>query len=197
MPHVNLLPWRERQREQQRQRYLLVLVLVAVGTLGLMQGVAVFIEQLIANQNQRNQYMERQIGILDIKIANIKKIRESKQALQQRILLIEQLQASRNIAPQVVDELVRLAPNGIVFRHLKRSDNQLQIEGISESNNQLSEFMRNIEQSPVFREGGLSSIVAGTTENATGSNFKITFSISSAVAPEFIPVSQRTTQATQ
>lgn len=197
MSHINLLPWREHQREKQKQRYIVLLALVALSSLGVMQGIGMFIEQLITNQNQRNQYMQRQIAVLDIKIANIKDIRESKQALEQRIALIEQLQASRNIAPKVIDELVRLVPNGIAFRHLKRSNNQLQIEGISESNNRLSEFMRRIDQSPVFIEGELSSIVAGTTENETGSNFKLTFSISPSVAPEFTPLNQNKTKAAQ
>ena len=196
MPHINLLPWREHQREKQKQRYLMVLAFVALSALGLMQGIGMVIDQLIANQNGRNQYMQRQIAVLDIKIAKIKDIRESKQALEQRIALIEQLQASRNIAPQVMDELVKLVPNGIAFRHLKRSNNQLQIEGISESNNRLSEFMRRIEQSPVFIEGELSSIVAGVTENEMGSNFKLTFIISPAVAPEFTPLTPTQTQAT-
>lgn len=185
MSHINLLPWREHQREKNKQRYLLVLIIVAIGTLGVMQGIAMFIDQLIDNQNQRNQYMQRQISVLDSKIAKIKDIRESKQALEQRIALIEQLQASRNIAPQVIDELVKLVPNGIAFLHLKRSDKELHVEGISESNNRLSEFMRQIEQSKVFSEGELSSIVAGTEGIEAGSHFKLIFAISPNVAPEF------------
>jgi len=190
MSHINLLPWREHQREKQKQRYLVILACVALGSLGLMQGVGMFVDQLIANQNYRNQYMQRQIAVLDVRIAKIKDIRESKQALEQRIALIEQLQASRNIAPQIIDELVKLVPNGIAFRHLNRRNNQLQIEGISESNNRLSEFMRRIAHSPVFIEAELSSIVAGVTENETGSNFKLTFLISPAVAAESKPPNQ-------
>ena len=153
--------------------------------------VGTFIDQLISNQNQRNQFLQQQIAVLDVKIAKIKNIRESKQSLEQRIALIEQLQDSRNIAPQVIDELVQLVPNGIAFRSLKRTGRHIEVLGISESNNRLSEFMRRIETSKVFVDGELSSIVAtaGDTTDA-GSEFKFTFNISHEVAPEFKPLNK-------
>lgn len=192
MSHINLLPWREKQREKQKQRYLASLAFVSVAALGIMYLVGTFVDQLISNQNQRNQYLQQQIAVLDVKIAKIKNIRESKQSLEQRIALIEQLQDSRNIAPQVIDELVKVAPNGIAFSSLKRTGRHIEVIGISESNNRLSEFMRRVETSNVFVDGELSSIVAAAGETAdAGSEFKLTFNISPEVAPEFKPLTKK------
>lgn len=189
MSHINLLPWREKLREKQKQQYIGVLAGVAVLMLAIMFLVASFVDTLINNQNKRNQFLQQQIAVLDIKIAKIKTIRESKQSLEQQIALIEQLQANRNIAPQIIDELAKLVPSGIAFKSLKRTENRIEVLGISESNNRLSEFMRNLEQSEVFINNELSSIVAGASSNEAGSDFKLTFRISPKVAPEFKPLS--------
>lgn len=183
MSHINLLPWREEQRNAQKQVYMGILGFVALLAMGIMYGVGSFVDMLTANQNIRNEYLEQQIQILDVKIAKIKTIRERKQALEQRIALIDQLQLSRNVAPNVADELVRLVPPGIAFRSLKRTGETIEILGISESNNRLADFMRRVEDSEVFINSELSSIVADTTATDAVSEFKLTFNISPLISP--------------
>ena len=137
MAHVNLLPWREQQRQHQKQQYLMALVAVAaiMGLIFWFIGQA--IDQQINHQNSRNQFLEREIGLLDTQIADIKNIKESKNAIEQRMALIEQLQASRNVAAIIFDELAKIVPVGVTFQSMKRIGNKLQIEGISDSNNRL------------------------------------------------------------
>ena len=162
MAHVNLLPWREQQRQHQKQQYLMGLVAVAaiVGLIFWFIGQA--IDQQINHQNSRNQFLEREIGLLDAQIADIKNIKESKNAIEQRMALIEQLQASRNVAAIIFDELAKIVPVGVTFQSMKRIGNKLEIEGISDSNNRLSDFMRSLDNSDVFVGAELSSIKADT-----------------------------------
>lgn len=185
MAHINLLPWREKQRQQHKQQYVTALVGVALLMFAIVYGVGVIIDNLISNQNARNQYLEREIAFLDRQIAEIKTIKEDKKAIEQRMALIEQLQTSRNVAPIVLDELAKLVPAGISFRSFSRSGNQIEILGVSESNNRLSDFMRRLEDSDVFNKGELSSIVADTSASDAVSDFKLTFDISPKVAPDF------------
>lgn len=183
MAHINLLPWREQARQQQKQNYLgmLGLVAIVVGLVFYLIGMA--IEQQTAHQNMRNSYLQQEIGKLDAQIAQIQKIKESKNAIEQRMALIGQLQISRNVAPKVFDELARIVPAGVTFKTLNRTGNLITIEGISDSNNRLSDFMRRLERSEVFTAGDLSSIVADTTAADAMSGFKLTFLISPEVAP--------------
>lgn len=183
MAHINLLPWREQQRQHQKQQYLAGLVAVAaiVGLLFWFIGQA--IDQQISHQNARNAFLQSEITVLDAQIAAIQKIKESKSAIEQRMALIEQLQASRNIAPSVFDELARIVPPGVSFKSMRRAGNTIEIEGISESNNRLSDFMRKLEASRVFTGGDLSSIVADATASDAVSDFTLRFSISPAIAP--------------
>jgi type IV pilus assembly protein PilN len=183
MAHVNLLPWREKQRQHQKQQYLAALLAVAaiVGLLFWFIGQA--IDQQISNQNSRNQYLEKEIAILDAQIAEIKKVKDSKNAIEQRMALIEQLQVSRNVAPIVFDELAKLVPAGVAFESMRRTDNRIEIEGISDSNNRLSDFMRALDNSKVFVAAELSTIKSDSDAARAISNFTLTFSISPSVAP--------------
>jgi type IV pilus assembly protein PilN len=183
MAHVNLLPWREQQRQHQKQQYLMALVAVAaiMGLIFWFIGQA--IDQQINHQNSRNQFLEREIGLLDAQIADIKNIKESKNAIEQRMALIEQLQASRNVAAIIFDELAKIVPVGVTFQSMNRIGNKLQIEGISDSNNRLSDFMRSLDNSDVFVGAELSSIKADTNASRAISTFTLTFMVSDSVSP--------------
>lgn len=194
MSHVNLLPWREVMRQQQKKQFLTLLFAVALFVMIIVWLVGMLIDSRIANQNQRNAFLEGQIAVLDAEISKIKDIKESKKAIEQRMALIEQLQTSRNVAPIVFDELARMLPPGVSFRSFSRQGNIIQVSGVSESNNRLSSFMRNIEESKIFGNGELSSIVADTSATDAVSEFKLTFSLNSEVAPDFSEAEQENQQ---
>ena len=183
MAHVNLLPWREQQRQHQKQQYLMGLVAVAAIVVLIFWFIGQAIDQQINHQNSRNQFLEREIGLLDAQIADIKNIKESKNAIEQRMALIEQLQASRNVAAIIFDELAKIVPVGVTFQSMKRIGNKLEIEGISDSNNRLSDFMRSLDNSDVFVGAELSSIKADTNASRAISTFTLTFMVSPSVAP--------------
>lgn len=185
MSYVNLLPWREAVRQQQKKEFLTLLFAVALFVMIIAYLIGMLIDSQITNQNQRNAFLEGQIAVLDAEIAKIKDIKESKKAIEQRMALIEQLQTSRNVAPIVFDELARLVPPGISFRSFARQGNVIEVSGVSESNNRLSSFMRKIEESKIFNNGELSSIVADTTASDAVSEFKLNFTLNSSVAPDF------------
>ncbi|QJR80549.1 PilN domain-containing protein [Alteromonas pelagimontana] len=183
MAHVNLLPWREKLRQHQKQQYIGALGAVAaiVGLVCWFIGQA--IDQQISNQNVRNNYIQGEISALDSQISQIQKIKESKNAIEQRMALIEQLQVSRNVAPAVFDELARIVPPGVFFKSMRRIGNTIQMEGVSDSNIRLSDFMRRLDASTVFSGGELSSIVADTSERDAVSDFTLKFTISPNIAP--------------
>ncbi|GGO65703.1 PilN domain-containing protein [Bowmanella pacifica] len=186
MAYINLLPWREVQRQKHKKDYLVMLALVAMLALAIFWGIGVVVDNMIAAQQGRNNFLNQQIAQLDAQIAKIKDIKEQKKQVEQRMALIEQLQANRNAAPHVLDELARIVPPGVAFRTLSRKGNRMEVMGISESNNRLSEFMRRLEMSKVFTNGDLSSIVADTSKSDAVSEFKLTFNISPSVAPEIL-----------
>jgi type IV pilus assembly protein PilN len=79
-------------------------------------------------------------------------------------------------------------PAGVSFNSLSRKDNNLKIIGISESNNRLSAFVRSLEQSDVFINPVLSSIVADASTSNAISDFELTLSLS----PRYAPIEMQT-----
>lgn len=183
MAHINLLPWREKQRQHQKQQYLLGLVAVAAIMGLIFWFIAQAFDQQINNQNSRNQFLQGQISALDAQIGEIKKVKENKSALEQRMALIEQLQANRNVTPVVFDKLASIVPAGVTFETMSRAGNRINIEGTSDSNNRLSDFMRALENSDTFIGAELSSIKSDSSTAIAVSDFKLTFLINPNIAP--------------
>ncbi|WP_416307064.1 PilN domain-containing protein [Neptunicella sp. SCSIO 80796] len=186
MAYINLLPWREGQRLKQKKEYLGLLGLVALVVFGLFWFIGMGVDSLIDNQRFRNAYLQREIDALDKQIVQIKEIKSRKNAIEQQMALIEQLQASRNVAPHILNELANLVPAGVSFKSFVRTKNKIELEGQSESNNRLAEFMRQLQNSTVFDREDLSSIVSNTGNAGAVSDFKLTFFISHSVSPEIV-----------
>ena len=91
MPHINLLPWREAQRQQHKKNYLTMLVAIGVSMVLLMFAVSKAMDSLIVTQERRNQFLTAELVKIDAQIGEIKRIRQSKDAIEQRMTLIEQL----------------------------------------------------------------------------------------------------------
>jgi type IV pilus assembly protein PilN len=66
---------------------------------------------------------------------------------------------------------------------MTRSNNRIEIEGTSDSNNRLSDFMRALDNSKVFVAAELSTIKSDSSAARAISNFTLTFSINPNVAP--------------
>ena len=194
MAHINLLPWRESRRADHKKNYLMLLAALALIAIGLMFAAGYVLDKMTDNQNYRNNFIEQQTALLDQQIEQIKNIKKDKEAIEQRMALIEQLESSRNAVPIVLDELVRLVPHGLSFRSFSRQGNLIEILGVSESNNRLADFMRQLEDSTVFSSGELSSIKADTSALEAVSEFKLTFTINPSVAPDFSIINEESSK---
>ena len=190
MSHINLLPWREKQREKHKQLYVALLGLLSAATVGLVMAGGSFLDSMIAAQKARNQFLEKENAILDVRIGKIATVKEQKQNIEMKISLIQQLQQHRNVSPKVLNELANIVPPGVTFRKFTRQENQIEIIGISDSNNRLADFMRRLESSETFIDGELSSIVADTSTTEGVSDFKLTFNVSPQVAPSLVSLEE-------
>lgn len=191
MAKINLLPWREVLRQTQKKQYLGSLAFVAIVVFAVFWIVGQIIDQQIRNQNSRNNYLKQEIEVVDRQIAQIKEITAQKDAISLRMALIEQLQVSKNLTPILFDELAKTVPAGVSFSTMSRSENQIKVTGISDSNNRLSSFMRALEDSEVFVDPVLSSIVADRSGLNAVSDYELTF----AISPKYGPVEIEQTES--
>lgn len=147
MAHINLLPWREARRKEQQRQFLSLLVFTVVLAGLIMLYVHFQFSGLISYQNQRNEYLQSQIVVLQKRIKDIKELKSTKAKLLARMNIIQQLQRSRPEVVHLFDQLVRTLPNGVYLTSVVQKGPLLTIQGVAQSNARVSEYMRNLDAS--------------------------------------------------
>lgn len=174
MIRINLLPHRELARAARRRQFNVLLgVAVAAGVLVVVLG-HLFIDARQSAQEARNAFLEREIAKLDSQIGEIKKIREQTQALLERKQVVETLQANRTEVVHLVDQMIRLLPDGLYLKSFKQAGDVVTINGYTQSSARVSTLMRNLNDSEWFESANLIEIKAATVNNLRANEFVLT-----------------------
>jgi len=167
---INLLPHREERRRQRKRAFFVGLAASAAGGLllaGLWYGV---LQQMAQAQQQRNNFLRDEITKLEGQIKDIATLRTEIEGLKARQGAVEDLQLNRNVPVHLLDELVRLTPEGIYLTGIKQTDGSVQISGVAQTNERVSEFLRNAQSnSPWLDRMDLVEIKAVNQPPAAGS----------------------------
>ncbi|UST69724.1 PilN domain-containing protein [Pseudomonas moraviensis] len=175
MARINLLPWREERREERRKRFLLVLIGVLAGSIGAVLIADQIISAAIERQMARNDYIGKQIAVVDERIKQISELKARRQQLVERMRIIQDLQGNRQISGRVFDQLARTLPDGVYFTDVKMAGKTLSISGAAESNNRVSELMRNLDASDWFDAPSLNEVKATSADQVEQANvFQLT-----------------------
>lgn len=171
MPDINLLPWREELREERKRQFLVVLGGVVI--LGLLVGYAweVNISGKIGAQEGRNSVLQTGIDDLNEQVSEIRTLRERKADMVDRMAVIKGLQTNRPEIVRLFDEFARSLPDGSYIEAMSVVGDSISLEGKAESNNRVSAFMRQLNNSEKFSEPNLTRVDADPTLGDQGSNF--------------------------
>lgn len=177
MAHINLLPWRERLREERKREFFSVIIGVIVIAAGLLFLVDRYFNNGINTQNARNDFVRREIAILDERVAEINQLRQQKEDIQARMNVITDLQGTRPVIVRIFDELVKTLPDGVYYSIVTRTDNSIEIEGVSESYARITELLRRLEDSEWFKETDLDAVQAVNRDNSPNESFQFSLSL--------------------
>ncbi|SEA22543.1 PilN domain-containing protein [Microbulbifer marinus] len=178
MAKINLLPWRQEYRAQKQKEFQQVAVLVVIAAAFSTFLWMKTVDGQIANQNERNQILQTEIAALDKQVREIKDLKKRRQELIDRMRVIQELQGNRPLAVRYFDEMVRSAPEGLWLTNLKRSGKSMEIAGVAESNNRVSSFMRNLDQSEWYESPNLTGVTAKPEFGEQASAFQMTVNVS-------------------
>jgi len=168
MTTINLLPWREILREERKQEFFVSLgVVVAIAAVMLFLVDRYFTAEVNGQQGVNN-YLSEQIAVLDAEIVEIRDLQAQRTALIERMAVIQDLQGTRPVIVRLFDELVKTMPSGVYYNTVTRNENSIQMNGIAESNNKVSELMRALEASDWFANANLQQINALDDGDADG-----------------------------
>lgn len=163
MIQINLLPHREAARKRRRDVFHVLL-----GGSALLGGViagAIFLwfQAAISLQQDTNALLETEIKKLESQIKDIADLESEIRALRARQQAVEDLQSDRNLPVHLLTEIVNQLPDGVYVTKLVQVDQLVTINGVAQSNERVSELLRNLANStPWFAKPELLEIVSGT-----------------------------------
>ncbi len=158
MVRINLLPWREQQREERKRQFFIALAITGIVGVFFVFLANKYYELEVDNQNIRNQYLQGQIKIMENNLKDIEELKKKKSELLSRMQVIQGLQSNRQILARLLDQFVRTLPEGIFYTSLTKTNKKIVIDGMTVSNNRVSQLMRNFEGSPWLANPNLTVI---------------------------------------
>jgi type IV pilus assembly protein PilN len=178
MIRINLLPHREAARKERREQFFVLGGLVSVLAALIVFAIYTLIAGYISTQDGSNDFLKREIAVLDKQLDQIKRLKEQTQALLSRKQVIENLQRDRGETVYMLSELVKQVPEGVYLKSLKQDGLKVNITGYAQSNARVSALMRTVEASPWLENPQLieirATVLNGRRINEFGMSFMLT-----------------------
>ncbi|MCL2524733.1 MAG: PilN domain-containing protein [Betaproteobacteria bacterium] len=178
MIRINLLPHREAAKKARRERFYVLMLLLFVLAALVVYAVYTVIDSAIDNQNGRNEFLKKEIAVLDKELDEIKRLKEQTQELLARKRVVEDLQRDRGETVYLLGELVKQVPEGVYLKSLKQNGLNVNVTGYAQSNARISALMRNLDASSWLEQPRLieskAVVLNGRRVNEFGMNFALT-----------------------
>ncbi len=144
MSQFNLLPWREDRRGARKREFRRLLVLAAMLGVAVVFAVVAFNAGRLASQHERNQKLEQENAQLDVRLNEVRGLRDEINALNARRTSVEHLQGRRARTIRLLDELVERVPPGVVLTSVKQAERTV-LTGHALSNSGVSDLLHALD----------------------------------------------------
>ena len=149
---INLLPYREERRKRRKAAFFAGMGLAALVGAGIVVAVYLLLQFLTSEQQSRNQYIQNEITRLEAQIKDIANLKSEIESLKSRQRAVEDLQTDRNTPVQLLNDLARLAPEGVYLTAIRQDNKVVTVSGIAQTNERVSEFLRNVSRGSEWLE---------------------------------------------
>ncbi|NOQ17066.1 MAG: pilus assembly protein PilN [Methyloprofundus sp.] len=166
MTRINLLPWRDELRKKKQEEFIVGMVGMAVLAVSIMFGMQMYLDSLITEQQGKKSIVDAKIAELNLITARIRDIQAQNAILQSKRTAIQELQKSRPEIVHFFDEIAKSVPDGVFLNRLKQDSERVELNGKTQSNARVSEFMRNVETSKWLVDPELNIIQGGNKDKS-------------------------------
>lgn len=157
---INLLPHRETARKRRKDQFLVFAGLAAVLGITLSALVHTSVQAEVDAQRARNAYLQDETSKLEAQIKDIAGLQAEIASLKARQAAVENLQSDRNTPVHLLDELVNKLPDGVYLVSMKQENQSVQLVGVAQSQERVSELLRNLNGSKWLSRPELVEIVS-------------------------------------
>ncbi|NOR81497.1 MAG: pilus assembly protein PilN, partial [Methyloprofundus sp.] len=84
MTQINLLPWREELRKKRQEEFIISMVMVAIVAIAMMFAIQMYLDSLIAEEQDKSRIVGEKVAELNLITAKIKNIQDQNRTLQSK-----------------------------------------------------------------------------------------------------------------
>lgn len=147
MIKINLLPHREEKRKELKNKFYSLMALAALISAAILILGGLYFSSQVSAQNERNAFITKENLLLDDKIKEVATLKQEIDALKARQEAVEDLQSDRNQPVFMMNELVKLSPEGLHLTLIKQDGQRISIKGYAQSHAVVGIFMNELNAS--------------------------------------------------
>ncbi|MDO4907736.1 PilN domain-containing protein [Neisseria sp.] len=156
---INLLPYREEIQQKKKQQFKTLMLFALLVGIGLSALAYLGIGNAVSSQENRNEFLNRQITKLEEDLLEINKLQKEKEDFLARKQKVEELQEKRFQAAYIIDTLNVLIPEGTYLTAINAENpTTYTVSGKAASDNKIAMFMRSIPSTGIFMQPELLNI---------------------------------------
>lgn len=155
---INLLPYREKIKKEKLKQFGILIGGFVIAAGAVILAGSTYLGLQIDDQVQRNKYVETQNKKLDDQIKEIAGLKdEIKDTLAKR-QVVENLQVNRSDGVNILNELSKQLPEGVILKTVKQTNNKIAITGTTPANSKIANYMNNLDNTPIFENSQIIEI---------------------------------------
>ncbi|NRT56927.1 PilN domain-containing protein [Sphaerotilus uruguayifluvii] len=144
---INLLPHREEKRRRRQQAFYAGIGLAVLAGVLIAAAWSLVLGEVTREQTSRNEFLQSEIGRLEAQIKDIASLKTEIEALKARQKVVEDFQIDRNMPVHLLNELAAQTPEGVYLSRVQQDGQAINITGVAQTNERVSEFLRNTARS--------------------------------------------------
>jgi type IV pilus assembly protein PilN len=149
MIRINLLPVRRRRVEESIRKEVTIFFLLLGLCLAVMGYLQVAQTGEIERMTQEKKRLSEEITRHQARQKELKDLENKKKLLLQKLEIIDNLQANRDLVVRVLEQLATTVPSDKMwFRRVSQQGNSLTLEGVARGNETIAQFMETLAKSP-------------------------------------------------
>lgn len=160
MIRINLLPVRQARKLEAARREVMLILAVGGAVLfaclagwGLAQG-------RLATIDAQNAALQQEIDSLAADVKKVDEMEKFKEELERKLAVIQELRERKNGPVHMLEEISLATPERLQLVTITEEGGNVRMEGLSVSNEIISQFLRSLEASPYFANVYLDDIEA-------------------------------------
>ncbi|MHB8090144.1 MAG: PilN domain-containing protein [Syntrophales bacterium] len=147
MIKINLIPYREKEKKDNLQRQIVIISGAVIIFLLIIIAVHLYLSADLKKLESKEAAAEARLLILDKKVGDVEKFKKKKHDLEQKLAVINTLEANRSFPVRLLDGLNLLVPSKELWlEKVTQKGQEVRIEGMARDNGTVARFMKSLEK---------------------------------------------------